>query len=129
MITQIYHKQNELFEVEFFKDEKCHQMITDWSKYPQIYVELKDGCMSPVNALCDNNIYRDTEYYIPYISHRYTLCKFRLIKTLDDITPNLSKYILEDNAVLFLSEGDSEDRKSTRLNSSHSQQSRMPSSA
>lgn len=101
MITQIYHKQNELFEVEFFKDEKCHQMITDWSKYPQIYVELKDGCMSPVNALCDNNIYRDTEYYIPYISHRYTLCKFRLIKTLDDITPNLSKYIPEDNWVLF----------------------------
>ena len=29
MITRIYHKKNELFQIEFYQDEKCTNLIKD----------------------------------------------------------------------------------------------------
>ena len=104
-LQTIYHKKNEIQEVQFFKDKECTEDFY-FTGAKNIYINLKDGDSTPLTALCDNNIYIDTNYYVPYCPHLYTLTKFRRIKTLDDITPNLSKYIPEDNAVLFLSEED-----------------------
>jgi hypothetical protein len=106
MITKIYHKKNELSEIEFYEDKECTQSF-DFQGKKNLYLELNQD-MTPLVSLCDNNIYIDTNYYVPYCPHLYTLTKFRNIITLDDITPNLSKYIAEDNAVLFLSEEDKE---------------------
>jgi hypothetical protein len=47
----------------------------------------------------------DFNIFTPYLP-KGSIFLPRNIKTLDDITPNLSKYIPEDNAVLFLSEED-----------------------
>lgn len=110
MLTQIHHKQNELFEVEFFKDKECTQLITDWSGYEnaEIYIELQNGEIIPLLMLpTEISIYTP---YIPEEIKEQLLAIFEKdyssLYTLDDITPNLSKYILEDNAVLFLSEED-----------------------
>jgi hypothetical protein len=100
MLTQIYHKKNELFEVEFFKDKECTQLITDWSEYQNVYIELKDGNISPITAI-DCKLADLPNLYVPYIPNCHKPYHNE-IKTLDDITPNLSKYIPEDNAVLFL---------------------------
>ena len=108
MLTQIYHKQNEIFETEFFKDKECTQLITDWSEYEnaEIYIKLKDGNITPLLMLP-----REISIYTPYLLKEIKEQLLGIFEkdctslyTLDDITPNLSKYIPEDNAVLFLSE-------------------------
>ena len=101
----IYHKKNELFEVEFFADKEYTDAF-DFTNVNQVYIELNDGDCTPLlklHALGSFNI------FIPYIPQSLTnLCKYELVNTyvttLNDITPNLSKYIPEDNAVLFLTE-------------------------
>jgi hypothetical protein len=101
MLTQIYHKQNELFEIEFFKDKECTESIKNWSQYENIYMQLKDGNITPFI------IGPTVRYFIPYVS-KQIIDKYcyggRHFKTFDILTTNLSKYIPEDNAVLFLSE-------------------------
>lgn len=103
MLTQIYHKKNELFEVEFYQDKECTQAFNFTTK-KDLYIELKDGDITPLTYLPS-----DTSVFIPYIPHvtydeifylyeNRNLC----IQTLDDIALNLSKYIPEDNAILFL---------------------------
>ena len=108
MLTQIYHKQNEIFETEFFKDKECTQLITDWSEYEnaEIYIKLKDGNITPLLMLPT-----EISIYTPYLLKEIKEQLLGIFEkdctslyTLDDITPNLSKYIPEDNAVLFLSE-------------------------
>ena len=117
-IQQIHHKKNELFEVEFFTDKECTKLIKDYLPYAEnakisemsnFYIEIEKGDITPLTALLRLSHNVNDYFYIPYIP-KYQL--FNLlnctgkIKTLDDITPNLSKYIPEDNAVLFLSEED-----------------------
>ena len=109
----LHHKKNELFEVEFFQDKECtipfdftnakNLYITNAKNF---YIELKNGDCTPLNYLPS-----DTMVFTPYIPHTtydkisYYLYENRniCIQTLDDITLNISKYIPEDNAVLFLS--------------------------
>jgi len=117
-IQQIHHKKNELFEVEFFTDKECTKLIKDYLPYAEnakisemsnFYIEIEKGDITPLTALLRLSHNVNDYFYNPYIP-KYQL--FNLlnctgkIKTLDDITPNLSKYIPEDNAVLFLSEED-----------------------
>lgn len=96
MITQVYHKKNELLEVSFFKDKECTEAF--YFKYAKnLYIDGLNGDITPLIKL---NAY-DFRIFTPYLPNDY-----RNTKTLDDITPNLSKYIPTDNAVLFLSEED-----------------------
>ena len=84
-MQQIYYKQNETFETEFFKDKECTQLITDWSEYKNIYIELKNGNITPLCVLKD--ITTPIDIFCGYI-HR-NVKGFNRIQTLDDITPNL----------------------------------------
>jgi len=104
MLKQTYHKKNELFEVEFYENKECTKSF-DFTDAKDLYIELKDGDVTPLFYLPT-----DTSVFTPYIplatydniSYLYenrNIC----IQTLDEITHNLSKYIPEDNAVLFLS--------------------------
>jgi len=102
MITQIHHKKNELQEVEFFEDKECTEAF-DFMDKKHLHIELKYGDITPLVAL-KNAAANWQKIYTPYIANKESImfdCT-----TLDDITPNLSKYIPKDNAVLFLSEED-----------------------
>ena len=74
-----------------------------------MYIELKDRDMTPLVAIHLNDTLAVKTYNKLYVSYLpYNFERYKAIfdfKTLDDVTPNLSKYIPEDNAVLFLSEG------------------------
>lgn len=112
MLTRIYHKKNELFQVEFYQDEKCTNLIKHLpysenakkSDINNFYIKLKEGDITPITSLLRLSGYVSDYFYTPYVPS----CQSNQVKTLDDITVNLSKYIPEDNAVLFLSEGDKE---------------------
>jgi hypothetical protein len=104
MITQIYHKRNEIFQVEFFADKECTEAF-DFMDKKHLHIELKYGDITPLVAL-KNAAANWQKIYTPYIANKESImfdCT-----TLDDITPNLSKYIPKDNAVLFLSEDDAD---------------------
>ena len=141
MLKQIYHKKNELFEVKFYEDKECTKAF-DFTNAKDLYIELKDGDISPLLELCaiaeDSNIYTQfvpkTQYYtlsaISFILSEnknilymtYETNKFTdgdaynsILENIKTITPNLSKYIPEDNAVLFLDEWDMEKHKNSFL--------------
>jgi hypothetical protein len=89
MITQIYHKKNELFEVNFFEDAEC-TVPFDFMDKKHLHIELKNGDITPLVAL-KNVAANWQKIYTPYIANKESImfdCT-----TLDDITPNLSKYI------------------------------------
>ena len=105
MLTQIHHKKNELFEVEFYQDKEC-TVPFDFKGKEHLYIDLKDGDCTLIFCLPT-----DISVFIPYVPNLgklQGLCESKNIglQTLNDITPNLSKYIPEHNAVLFLSEED-----------------------
>jgi len=105
MLQQIYHKKNKFFEVEFFKDKECIELVTDFSKYKNLYIELKEGDITPLYSL--PLITKDSgTVFISYfpLQTKPQHIKGWILKTLDNLNINLSKYIPEDNAVLFLSE-------------------------
>lgn len=109
MITQIHDKKNELFEVEFYKDKECTEVF-DFIGKENLYIKLVNGELTPLvyaidKAPCGTKIY--CSYANNEILNPLKIGagkKHIQIITIDDITPNLSKYIPEDNAVLFLSE-------------------------
>lgn len=113
-MQQIYHKKNELFEVQFYKDKECTEAF-DFKNAKNLYIELKDGDCTPLFYLPKGHCSKQ-KIFTPYLNSYIDLpikkedcCDTGFwwnIITLDDITPNLSKYIPEDNAVLFLSEED-----------------------
>lgn len=105
-IQTIYHKKNEIFEEEFYKNEECTEAF-DFTNAKNLYIELRDGDITPLYEAYNRLGVRSFTIYTPYISAKYFwngLCFIGMVKTLDNIAPNLSKYIPEDNAVLFLSE-------------------------
>jgi len=106
MITKIYHKKNELFNIEFFKNEGCTDPF-EFLNEKSLYIQLKEGDISPFLEIYKYSQYRDI--YLPYFPNIGTLDylpSLENIYTLDNITVNLSKYIPEDNTVLFLNEDD-----------------------
>ena len=113
MLTKIYHKKNELFEVEFYKDKECQQAF-DFENIKNLYIELKDGDCTPIFSLSNKlwslnikaNIFTPTWYLGLYDGISPQTPLITLNDVLDDI--GLSKYIPKDNAVLFLSEEDKE---------------------
>jgi hypothetical protein len=115
MITKIYHKKNELFNIEFFKNEGCTEPF-EFLNEKSLYIKLKAGDITPFLEIYKYSQFRDI--YLPYFPNIDTLDylpSLENIYTLDDITVDLSKYIPEDNAVLFLSEEDKEKYKNSFL--------------
>lgn len=103
ILQTINHKKNELFEVEFYKDEECTEAF-DFTNAKNLYIDGLKGDISPLYILKDKYYWRNV--YTPYMPHKFSCEPCDNITTLDDITPNLSKYIPEDNAVLFLTQKD-----------------------
>ena len=109
MITKIYHKKNELFQVEFYQDKECQQAF-NFENIKNLYIKLKDGDCTPIFSLSNKlwslnikaNIFTPTWYLGLYDGISPQTPLITLNDVLDDI--DLSKYILKDNAVLFLSE-------------------------
>jgi len=97
----IHHKKDERFDVNFFEDAKC-TVPFDFKGKEHLYIELKDGDIIPITAMADK-VLENASVYTPYIPNCHKPYP-NMITTLNDITPNLSKYIPEDNAVLFLNE-------------------------
>ena len=116
MITQIYHKKNELFEVEFYKDKECTQAF-DFMDKEDLYIELLNGDCTPVLAL-SHKLWRlgiKAHIFTPfwYLGFYDGISPQTPVITLNDVlcndelqNVNLSKYIPEDNAVLFLTQND-----------------------
>jgi len=103
ILQAIHHKKNEIQQVEFFKDKECSEDF-DFTNAKNLYIQTVNGDISPLTALNDD-VRHYAKIYIPYIPANQKPLPDNVL-TLDDITPNLSKYIPEDNAVLFLSEED-----------------------
>ena len=102
-LEPLHHKKNEIQEVECFKDKECTEAF-DFTNAKNLYIQTVNGDISPLTALNDD-VRHYAKIYIPYIPANQKPLPDNVL-TLDDITPNLSKYIPEDNAVLFLSEED-----------------------
>ena len=121
MLTKIYHKRNELFELDFYRDKECTNLInlrmeslpypenTKKSDISNFYIEIEKGDITPITFLLRFTKANDY-FYTPYLPFHHLPFRFdKAVKTLDDITPNLSKYIPENNNVIvFLSEEDQE---------------------
>ena len=105
MLTQIHHKKNELQEVKFFEDAEC-TVPFDFTEKENLYIDLKYGDCTLIFCLpTDISVFIP---YIPNLGELQGLCESKNIglQTLDDITPNLSKYISESNEVIFLNQKD-----------------------
>lgn len=114
-MQQIHHKRNELFEVQFYKDKECTEAF-DFKNAKNLYIELINGDITLLLQI--GQLYHEKPYdftiftpYIPNTVKRFfvngnTYQSGSKVKTLNDITPNLSKYIPKDNAVLFLGAND-----------------------
>ena len=105
MLTQIHHKKNELQEVEFYQDKECTEAF-DFTGKMQLY--LQEDITILLELLATHQVEPEAEIFVPKLPNLWYELSMKClsssdIKTLDDITPNLSKYIPEDNAVLFLS--------------------------
>ncbi len=115
----IYHKKDETFDVNLFENAEC-TIPFDFNGKENLYIELKDGDVTPLlyNQYKINSRSRIFTPHIPAhlhsivsdfaIENKINICTFDYASQYDSglsqITPNLSKYIPEDNAVLFLSE-------------------------
>jgi hypothetical protein len=139
MPQTIYHKRNELLEVESYKDEECTEAF-DFTNAKNLYINGQFD-LQVVNSVIEETKIEDTQIFIPYIPQDcinsimsaiisrncdneepddydnvkvFTLTQIDKMwdeDKIETITPNFSKYIPKDNAVLFLSEEDSNNYK------------------
>ena len=132
MLNKIYHKKNELFAVESFQDKECIEAF-DFTNAKDLYIDGLNGDVTPFMFLYGK--IESCNLCIPFLPNTkqievysllnsvlhargiklYTLSNIENVSnriacidntSIFTITPNLSKYIPEDNAVLFLSEED-----------------------
>ena len=115
-MQKIYHKRNELLEVEFYQDKDC-KIPFDFTNAKDLYIELKGGDCTPAIALSNKlfglNLSAIIDTPLWHLGYTDNFTSKILLITLNDIQCdetkykcNLSKYIPEDNAVLFLSDND-----------------------
>jgi hypothetical protein len=103
----LHHKKNEKQEIEFYEDKEC-TIPFDFTNAKDLYIGSKDGDATPLLSLYKRAPINRTLPMIvwtPYLPDHTSIITedYIRIRTLEWITPNLSKYIPEDNAVLFLS--------------------------
>jgi hypothetical protein len=109
MLTRIYHKKNEQFNIEFFQDKECKQAF-NFENVKNLYIELKEGDCTPIFKLSNKlwslsikaNIFTPVWYLGLYdgISPQTPLITLQDSENMD-----FSKYI-SDNAILFLNKDD-----------------------
>lgn len=106
MLTRIYHKKNELFQLEFYQDKECQQAF-NFENIKNLYIELKDGDCTPIlslsNKLWSLNIKANIFTPIWYLGLYDGINPKTPLITLNDILDNII-LLGKDNAVLFLSE-------------------------
>jgi hypothetical protein len=110
MLTRIYHKKDEQFNIEFFQDKECRQAF-NFENVKNLYIELKEGDCTPIFKLSNKlwslsikaNIFTPTWYLGFYdgISPQTLLITLQDLENMDFSKPT-------DNAVLFLSEDDAD---------------------
>ena len=104
MLTQIHDKKNEIQEVEFFEDAEC-TVPFDFTGKMHLYLQADIATL--LELLATHQVDFEAEIFVPrlpnfwYELHMKCLTRNSII-TLDDITPNLSKYIPEDNILMFI---------------------------
>jgi hypothetical protein len=122
-MQQIHHKKNELLEIEFYQDKECTEAFESKSHLYYLHNADCEAILKCVQEL-------EGIFIIPYISktqmpilssairierlehnsnsHFWTLSDTKEYnkRHFQTLLPNLSKYIPEDNAVLFLSQED-----------------------
>ena len=105
MLKRLNHKENERLEVEFFEDKECTQDF-DFTNAKDLYIDGLNGNVTPLIALdkiCPTDRNLGITAWTPYLPQNIKIITDNLrIKTLNDITPNLSKYIPEDNILMFI---------------------------
>ena len=121
MLTRIYHKKDEQFNVEFFQDKECQQAF-NFENVKNLYIELKEGDCTPIFKLSNKlyclkiraNIFTPTWIlgFSDGISRETQLITLEILNLLhvecdEENKINISKYI-SDNAVLFLSKDDAD---------------------
>jgi len=112
MITRIYHKKDEQFNIEFFQDKECRQAF-NFENVKNLYIELKEGDCTPIFKLSTKlwslsikaNIFTPAWFLGLYdgISSQTPLITLNDLENMD-----FSKYIPTDNAILFLNEDDAD---------------------
>ncbi len=133
MLTRIYHKKDEQFNVEFFQDKECRQAF-NFENVENLYIELKEGDITPLSYIFYSNF--TGTVFVSYFNDSSSIENFSLIRhmgcntnikfitiendifqaiiencknvNLVNLSPNLSKYIPTDNAILFLNKDDAD---------------------
>ena len=112
MLTRIYHKKDEQFNIEFFQDKECRQAF-NFENIKNLYIELEEGDCTPIfkllNKLWSLSIKAKIFTPIWYLGFYDGISPQTPLITLNDLENiDFSKYIPEDNAVLFLNEDDAD---------------------
>jgi hypothetical protein len=111
MLTRIYHKKDEQFNIEFFQDENCRQAF-NFENVKNLYIELKEGDCTPIfklsNKLWSLSIRAKIFTPIWYLGFYGGISPQTPLITLQDLENIFSKYIPEDNAILFLSKDEAD---------------------
>jgi hypothetical protein len=113
-MQQIHHKKNELLEIEFYQDKECTEAF-DFTNAKNLYIDGLNGDCTPIFALSHKLSWLGIKarIFTPIwnLGWRDGISPQTPLVTLNDVLDgeessnvNLSKYIPEDNAVLFLSE-------------------------
>jgi hypothetical protein len=111
MLTRIYHKKDEQFNIEFFQDKECRQAF-NFENIKNLYIELIEGDCTPIFKLSNKlwslsikaNIFTPDWYLGFYdgISPQTPLITLQDLENMD-----FSKYI-SDSAVLFFNKDDAD---------------------
>jgi len=112
MLTRIYHKKDEQFNIEFFQDENCREAF-NFENVKNLYIELKEGDCTPIFKLSNKlwSLKINAKIFTPnwylYLGVYDGISSQTPLITLQDLeNMDFSKYIPTDNVILFLSEDD-----------------------
>jgi hypothetical protein len=112
MLTRIYHKKNEQFNIEFFQDKECQQAF-NFENVKNLYIELIEGDCTPIFKLSNKlwSLSIKAKIFTPtwYLGFYDGISSQTPLITLNDLeNMDFSKYIPTDNAILFLNEDDAD---------------------
>ena len=101
--------------------------------FPEVYAALEQGAIdgqeNPIAVIAANKFW-EVQKFVALTNHQYNPQSVIFSKKVWDTLSPAERKIIDDAAdAATKNQRAQSDRKSTRLNSSHSQQSRMPSSA
>ena len=112
MLTRIYHKKDEQFNIEFFQDKECKQAF-NFENVKNLYIELSQGDCTPIFSLSNKlwSLKITANIFTPdwYLGLYDGISPQTLVITLQDLeNMDFSKYIPTDNAILFLNKDDAD---------------------